>query len=87
MYIYQQQLMANAARQARVSNAKPTSPKLIPLDSPGPVTPMELEGADGYLTAGINPTDAASHVDKLIREEARRRGELSPGRITSVGGR
>ncbi|KAF2643910.1 hypothetical protein P280DRAFT_477354 [Massarina eburnea CBS 473.64] len=87
MYAYQQQLMANAARQARGPTAKPTSPRLNPLESPGPVTPMELEGADGYLTARMGSSDASSHVDKLIREEARRRGEISPGRVTSVGGR
>lgn len=63
------------------------SPKLAPLDSPGPVTPMELEGADGYLTAGMRAGDAAAHVEKLIREEASRRGDVSPGRATSVGGR
>ncbi|KAF1962266.1 hypothetical protein CC80DRAFT_512524 [Byssothecium circinans] len=87
MYTYQQQIMANAARQARGPIAKPTSPRLSPLESPGPVTPMELEGADGYLTAHMKSNDAASHVDKLIREEARRRGDISPGRVTSVGGR
>lgn len=86
MYMYQQQLMANAARQARGAS-KPTSPKLAPLDSPGPVTPMELEGAEGYLTAGMKHSDAAAHVEKLIREEASRRGEMSPGRATAVGGR
>ncbi|KAL1592732.1 hypothetical protein SLS60_011148 [Paraconiothyrium brasiliense] len=86
MYSYQQQLMANAARQAR-GNTKPSSPKLTPLDSPGPVTPMELEGAGGYLTAGMTTNDAAAHVEKLIREEASRRGEISPGRTASVGGR
>ena len=87
MYLYQQQLMANAARQARGPNARPTSPRLIPAGSPGPVTPLELEGAEGYLTAGINSNEAQAHVDKLIRDEAMRRGENSPGRPTSVGGR
>ena len=90
MYAYQQQLLANANRQARNAATKPTSPRLNPLDSPGPVTPMELEGADGYLTAGLRAShvsDANSHVDQLIREEAHRRGDISPGRATSVGGR
>jgi len=87
MYTYQQQLVANAARQARGPAHNPSSPRLNPLDSPGPVTPMELEGAGGYLTVGVASNDAASHVDKLIREEARRRGDLSPGRATAVGGR
>ncbi|KAF2005697.1 hypothetical protein P154DRAFT_414890, partial [Amniculicola lignicola CBS 123094] len=87
MYLYQRDLAASNARQARSSHAKPTSPRLNPMGSPGPVTPLELEGADGYLTSGMNSAEAASHVDKLIKEEARRRGENSSGRPTSVGGR
>lgn len=31
---------------------RPVSPKLHPLGSPGPVTPMELEGGAGYLEHG-----------------------------------
>jgi hypothetical protein len=87
MYIYQQQLLANTSRQVRgPSGAKPTSPRLAPMASPGAVTPWELEDAGGYLTAGVNAADAASHVEKLIRTEARRRGEYSSGRSTYVGG-
>ncbi|KAH3913307.1 hypothetical protein HBH56_101400 [Parastagonospora nodorum] len=87
MYAYQQQLLANTNGQVRApTSAKPTSPRLEPLASPGAVTPLELGGADGYLTAGVNPADAAKHVEHLIREEARRRGDWSPGRPTSVGG-
>ena len=68
--------------------AKPSSPRLCPTGSPGPVTPLELEDADGYIAAGVTTNDAASHVDKLILEEARRRGELSSAqRGASVGGR
>lgn len=58
---------------------KPDSPRLAPLGSPGPVTPLELEGQDGYLFAGAR---AAAHQDmttrsnelmeKLIDEEVRR---------------
>lgn len=86
-YLYQQQLLVSTSRQARGPMAKPTSPRLIPMASPGAVTPLELEKSEGYLTAGVNASDAASHVDELIREEALRRGEVSPGRTTSVGGR
>jgi hypothetical protein len=57
------------------------------MGSPGPVTPLELEGEDGYLTAGVDTTDATSHVDKLIQQEAMRRGEISVGRSISSGGR
>ena len=75
MYLYQQQLLANT-RQVRGSGPKPTSPRLAPLASPGAVTPLELEDeADGYLTAGVHRAEAAHHVEKLIRNEARRRGE------------
>jgi hypothetical protein len=84
MYAYQQQLLANTSRQVRgPGSMKPTSPRLAPLASPGAVTPLELGAADGYLTAGINPEDAAQHVEQLIRNEARRRGDYSHGRPTS----
>lgn len=36
--------------------AKPVSPRLLPLGSPGPVTPMELEESAGYLAAGAEGT-------------------------------
>ncbi|KAF2014941.1 hypothetical protein BU24DRAFT_225162 [Aaosphaeria arxii CBS 175.79] len=82
--------MYQSSLKPRGPGAKPTSPRLIPMGSPGPVTPLELagDGTDGgYLTAGVRTNDTSSHVDKLIREEAIRRGEISPGRTTSVGGR
>lgn len=60
----------------------PSKPKLAPLGSPGPVTPMDLEGAqDGYLGAR-GPTDA--HVEEIARairadeERKRREGTTSP---------
>lgn len=34
----------------------PISPRLQPLGSPGPVTPLALEGADGYLSARGRPS-------------------------------
>lgn len=36
---------------------KPLSPRLDPLGSPGPVTPMELESGGGYLDKRSMPTD------------------------------
>jgi hypothetical protein len=82
----QMYLFSPGGQQSRVPIAKPTSPRLIPAGSPGPVTPLELEGTDGYLTAGVSASDAASHVEKLIQNEALRRGDLSPGKTASVGG-
>lgn len=89
MYQYQQQLLAATARSTRGSvGPKPSSPRLHPLGSPGPVTPLELEETNDYFMTGVNNNDAASHVDKLIRKEAQRRRESSPSnRSTLVGGR
>jgi hypothetical protein len=78
--------LISPGQQSRVPVTKPTSPRLIPTGSPGPVTPLELEGTDGYLTAGLNKDDHVSHVDKLIREEALRRAEVAANR-PSVRGR
>jgi len=61
---------------------KPPSPKLVPLaGSPGAVTPLELEG-DSYLTAGAT----GAQVDAILREEATRRGDMSPRRQINAGG-
>ena len=71
---------------------KPTSPRLEPLGSPGPVTPLELEGDGGYLMAGSRYAEEGEKgrqelVEKLIREEAgRRRGDGEAG-IRAGGGR
>ncbi|KAM4061165.1 hypothetical protein HRG_009955 [Hirsutella rhossiliensis] len=45
---------------------KPTSPRLHPLGSPGPVTPMDLEAASagGYLEYGKKPQDWLSKENK-----------------------
>lgn len=65
---------------------KPTSPRLLPLGSPGPVTPMDLEGGDSYLTLGraVSGPDAereAEEIARAVRNEAERRrreGATSP---------
>ena len=51
---------------AGASPYKPASPRLDPLGSPGPVTPMELEASgDGYLDRGKRVQDQLSK-DNLI---------------------
>lgn len=93
LYAYQRELLAAGGKLlGKTSAAKPVSPRLIPAGSPGPVTPLELEEAGGgYLTAvgggspGANEQAQRDYVDRLIREEAARRGELSPKRTTTVG--
>jgi len=54
---YQREMIAQARAAAptmkdgRISK-EPSSPRLQPLGSPGPITPFDLEEADGYIVAG-----------------------------------
>lgn len=61
---------------------KPTSPRLLPLGSPGPVTPMDLEGGEGgYLDHGRGPTilgDSEDIARALRAEVAFLRSPSSP---------
>jgi hypothetical protein len=75
LLMYHHQSVASAARSNGKVEDKPVSPRLAPLGSPGPVTPLELEQQDGYLVAGSNHAGmggSADYVDRLIREESRR---------------
>lgn len=52
------------------------SPRLAPLGSPGPVTPLELEGEGGFFVAGARGAGSQREgvnsnelVEKLIEEE------------------
>ncbi|KAJ4395430.1 hypothetical protein N0V85_006553 [Neurospora sp. IMI 360204] len=50
---------------------KPLSPRLVPLGSPGPVTPMELDGnGDGYLSKGraVGGLDAGSQNANIAQD-------------------
>lgn len=68
---------------------RPISPRLQPLGSPGPVTPMELEGqaeGGGYLTRGqavsspdaVRESRAVARAMKAEDERRRREGKCSP---------
>lgn len=74
---------------------KPVSPRLQPLGSPGPVTPMELEGQagdGGYLTRGRPvPSPDARRDNKAVAraleaEEARKRREGRGSPTVQAGG-
>ncbi|KAI9701375.1 MAG: hypothetical protein M1820_006466 [Bogoriella megaspora] len=88
LYAYQKDIIATAMRtsQATTPNGlsnKPDSPRLEPLGSPGPVTPLMLEEQAGYLVAGVRAPDGQEApqdevVESFIRAEARRREEMSP---------
>jgi hypothetical protein len=82
LYLFQRETIAVNAGLAAIRD-KPISPRLVPLGSPGPVTPLELEGQEGYLMAGVH---SAGHgdiharskdlVEKLIEQEARRNRDM-----------
>ena len=57
--LYQQELMSRPASRGSIRQ-KPDSPRLAPLGSPGPVTPLELEEEDNYLAAGSRTSAAAA---------------------------
>lgn len=86
---FNQREMLSASIRSPNSASKPTSPRLQPLGSPGPVTPLELEGEEGYLLAGARNSAATGStapeelMEKLIREETRRHRAGNPS--TSAG--
>jgi len=65
---------------------KPVSPRLLPLGSPGPVTPIDLEGGgDSYMTrgevvAGLDAGRDQKDVNLSVRveEDRRLRGAVTP---------
>ena len=80
LHQYRRDLVDGATRSARSllspKLSKPSPPRLHPLGSPGPVTPLVLEGQDDYLMGGTvtSPRSASASegrqlVDRLIREE------------------
>ncbi|RMX71932.1 hypothetical protein D0869_15132 [Hortaea werneckii] len=52
LFAYQREMVSAARAQSPGKGEKPVSPRLAPLGSPGPVTPLELGDEDGYLAAG-----------------------------------
>lgn len=77
LFMYHRENIAAARASSPGREGKPVSPRLAPLGSPGPVTPLELEREGGYLVAGANQTSKPDGttdelVDRLIREESRR---------------
>jgi len=63
LYLYQQEISARSG--AHVLRERPTSPKLMPLGSPGPVTPLalELEEEDNYLAAGSRTYSTSTVIE------------------------
>ena len=57
--LYQQELMPRPSSRGS-TRQKPDSPRLAPLGSPGPVTPLELEEEDNYIAAGARASAATA---------------------------
>ncbi|KAI2639441.1 hypothetical protein GGS21DRAFT_538156 [Xylaria nigripes] len=76
MALNRNQATLSSARSLKLSNISgPSKPRLVPMGSPGPVTPMDLEGSDGgYL--GV-------HGAIEVRAEAEEKKELEDGGIAS----
>jgi hypothetical protein len=78
LYLTQREIMNSAMRPSSPGRtAKPVSPRLAPVGSPGPVTPLELEQGDGYLVAGARYAASslgspADMVESMIEQEAQR---------------
>lgn len=67
--------------------SKPSKPNLVPLGSPGPVTPLDLEtNDDGYLGVGLRssedrlPMEEVTRAIRVEEERRRREGGSSPAR-------
>ena len=80
LHQYRRALVDSASMAARSlmspNLSKPSPPRLHPLGSPGPVTPLVLEGQDDYLMGGsatsprsFTAKEGSELVDRLIREE------------------
>lgn len=74
---YQRDMVEQAALAGHMTfpGAKPISPRLLPLGSPGPVTPMELEESSGYLSAGakvLSQSELIARMNRVEEEIARR---------------
>jgi hypothetical protein len=84
LYAYQREVLSRP-NSWQSTSVKPTSPRLAPCASPGAVTPLELEG-ENYLVAGSTSSNKkqSDYVEKVIRDEAARRGDIQPRRPSSV---
>ena len=93
IYRYQRDIVANAARAARLTlspraTESPSSPKLHPIGSPGPVTPLALESEVDYLMARETGSPSSTKnsgrdlVESLVQKENERR--VHPPRAESL---
>ncbi|KAI9717619.1 MAG: hypothetical protein M1812_004564 [Candelaria pacifica] len=84
LHSYQREMMNSNTKATKVTAAanyvKPISPRLAPMGSPGPVTPLLLEEESGYLVAGTGTQDGTllgaegqkELIERLIKAESQR---------------
>ncbi|KAF2484056.1 hypothetical protein BDY17DRAFT_120491 [Neohortaea acidophila] len=82
---YQRETVSAAARSSAPTHLDdPESPRLMPLGSPGPVTPLELESeGDDYLMSGGGPTrdqavESQELVERLLHQQGPRQWNAPP---------
>lgn len=83
-----------ASRASGQPSPSPSAPRLDPLNSPGPVTPLVLEDANSYLASGTasaadsrnpsNPGPAPDMVERLLAREGERSRQQG-SRISAKG--
>lgn len=81
---YQREMVSAAARSSTPTQSeKPDSPRLVPLGSPGPVTPLQLEEEGrGYFSVAAqnsasNLVQSEALMERLMREETSRQPRAS----------
>ncbi|KAI1813141.1 hypothetical protein GGS20DRAFT_554557 [Poronia punctata] len=81
------QATLSSLRSMGFSNmTKPAKPRLVPLGSPGPVTPMQLEGSsDGYLEVHGGASVQAEISRGIHAEEGRRLLEGATSPVVELG--
>ncbi|KAI4116346.1 MAG: hypothetical protein LQ345_003222 [Seirophora villosa] len=90
LHKYQRELVMNATRVACGNTARspvprPTSPRLDPLGSPGPVTPLMLEAQGDYFLGGSRTASPAALKDSERRDMVERMIAVERDRIDRPG--
>ncbi|KAH6675005.1 hypothetical protein B0J14DRAFT_479328, partial [Halenospora varia] len=64
--------VASSRGRSELSMPEPISPRLLPMGSPGPITPFELEEEQGYIVAGTRsrgPSSIGNGLEKAKQKQ------------------
>ncbi|PSK35967.1 hypothetical protein C1H76_3568 [Elsinoe australis] len=83
MYAYQRETFTRTPSSQFLE--RPDSPRLQPLGSPGPVTPLELETNEGYLSVSKSPArpSTADQSEELAKKLAQAARQQKTTRVSS----